>query len=164
MDNASTISVSSPVVDFKEVTFQFPEDNSPVFSNISFSIHAGERVVLYGPSGCGKSTLLYLMNRLYPANCDGELSGSIALFHKDASSYAAGEINRRIATVFQDPETQFCMPTVEQEMAFTLENLHINREEMEKRIMTTLALTGLSDFRHSVIQTLSGGMKQRLAT
>ncbi|MGB3259287.1 MAG: ATP-binding cassette domain-containing protein [Paenisporosarcina sp.] len=164
MGNASTISVSSPVVDFREVSFQFPEDNSPVFTNISFSIHAGERVVLYGPSGCGKSTLLYLMNRLYPANCDGELSGSVALFHKDASSYAAGEINRRIATVFQDPDTQFCMPTVEQEMAFTLENLHFNREEMEQRITSTLVLTGLSDFRHSVIQTLSGGMKQRLAT
>lgn len=167
LDNAfpnSAISVTSPVIDFREVTFQFPEDNSPVFKDISFSIHAGERVILYGPSGCGKSTLLYLMNRLYPANCDGELSGSVSLFHKDASSYAAGEINRRIATVFQDPDTQFCMPTVEQEMAFTLENQHINHEEMEQRITTTLAQTGLSDLRHSVIQTLSGGMKQRLAT
>ncbi|MGE6489701.1 ABC transporter ATP-binding protein [Paenisporosarcina sp. NPDC076898] len=169
MDNAypspySNVSVTSPVLDFREVTFQFPEDNSPVFKNISFSIHAGERVVLYGPSGCGKSTLLFLMNRLYPPNCDGELSGSVVLFHKDASDYSAGEINRRIATVFQDPDTQFCMPTVEQEMAFTLENLHVNREEMEQRITTILALTGLSDFRHSVIQTLSGGMKQRLAT
>lgn len=154
----------SQVIDFRGVTFQFPEDDSPVFTNISFSIDAGERVVLYGPSGCGKSSLLYLMNRLYPANCDGELSGSVVLFNKDTSSYVAGEINRRIATVFQDPDTQFCMPTVEQEMAFTLENLYVNRAEMEQRITSTLTLTGLSEIRHAMIQTLSGGMKQRLAT
>lgn len=154
----------SQVIDFRGVTFQFPEDDSPVFTNISFSIDAGERVVLYGPSGCGKSSLLYLINRLYPANCDGELSGSVVLFNKDTSSYVAGEINRRIATVFQDPDTQFCMPTVEQEMAFTLENLYVNRAEMEQRITSTLTLTGLSEIRHAMIQTLSGGMKQRLAT
>ncbi|HLG27164.1 MAG TPA: ATP-binding cassette domain-containing protein, partial [Paenisporosarcina sp.] len=68
---ANVATQATPVIiDFKDVTFQFPEDESPVFRNISFSIQAGERVALYGPSGCGKSTLLYLMNRLYPDNCD----------------------------------------------------------------------------------------------
>jgi len=162
--STSETDVEAAIIDFKDVTFQFPDDDLPIFRNISFSIHRGERVVLYGPSGCGKSTLLYLMNRLYPDNCDGELEGSISLWNKDAATYAAGEINGRIATVFQDPDTQFCMPTVEQEMAFTLENLHVSRLEMEQRITATLEMTGLSDIRQSTIQTLSGGMKQRVAT
>lgn len=160
----SKTEAKKPIINFKDVTFQFPDDESPIFRNISFSIQSGDRVVLFGPSGCGKSTLLYLMNRLYPNNCDGELEGSISLWNKDAATYAAGEINHRIATVFQDPDTQFCMPTVEQEMAFTLENLHVSRLEMEQRITSTLEMTGLSDIRHSTIQTLSGGMKQRVAT
>lgn len=152
------------IIDFQDVTFQFPDDDSPVFKNISFSIQTGERVALYGPSGCGKSTLLYLMNRLYPDNCDGDLTGSITLLQRDAASFAPGEINHRVATVFQDPDTQFCMPTVEQEMAFTLENLHVTRPEMERRITETLDKTGLTPFRKTLIQTLSGGLKQRVAT
>lgn len=157
--------LSNSIIDFNEVSFHFPEDLTPIFTGVSFSIKAGERVVLFGPSGCGKSTLLYLMNRLYPSNCDGILEGSITLFHKDAISYKPGEINQRIATVFQDPESQFCMPTVEQEMAFTLENFgHISRLEMESRITNTLSTLGLTHLRKANIQTLSGGMKQRVAT
>lgn len=156
--------VAPTIIDFKNVTFQFPEDESPVFSDISFSITAGERIALWGPSGCGKSTLLYLMNRLYPSNCDGILKGSIQLWNRDTGNYMAGELNKRIATVFQDPDTQFCMPTVEQEMAFTLENLHVNRIEMEERMSETLRMTGLTHLRKTKIQTLSGGMKQRVAT
>jgi energy-coupling factor transporter ATP-binding protein EcfA2 len=152
------------IIEFNNVTFQFPDDPLPVFRDISFSIKTGERVALLGPSGCGKSTLLYLMNRLYPFNCDGELRGSLKLWKQDAASYASGEINARIATVFQDPDSQFCMPNVEQEMAFTLENLHIPRKEMERRITETLEMTGLTQFRKTTIQTLSGGMKQRVAT
>lgn len=157
--------LSKSIIDFNEVTFRFPEDQIPIFTGVSFSIEAGERVVLFGPSGCGKSTLLYLMNRLYPSNCDGVLAGSITLFNTDATTYQPGEINQRIATVFQDPESQFCMPTVEQEMAFTLENFsHISRPEMESRITSTLSALGLTHLRNATIQTLSGGMKQRVAT
>ena len=156
--------LKNTIIDFNNVSFRYPDDETAVFNHVSFSIEAGERVVLTGPSGCGKSTLLYLMNRLYPTNCDGHLSGELQLWKKDAASYVPGEINARIATVFQDPDAQFCMPTVEQEMAFTLENLHVPREEMELRMTNTLEMTGLSHVRKTSIQTLSGGMKQRVAT
>ncbi|HSJ39128.1 MAG TPA: ATP-binding cassette domain-containing protein [Planococcus sp. (in: firmicutes)] len=149
---------------FDGVSFRFPEDALPALENISFTVHRGERLVLTGPSGCGKSTLLFLLNRLYPYNCDGIVTGSMRLFGSYAEDYAPGQINRRIATVFQDPDSQFCMPTVEQELAFTLENLHTPAEGMEALITETLEITGLADIRHSVIQTLSGGMKQRVAT
>lgn len=155
--------VHRAVFSLRQVGFRFPDDEQPTLSAISFDIHNGERVVISGPSGCGKSTLLYLLNRLYPLNCDGELTGSIRLFGKDAESYAPGEINRRVATVFQDPDSQFCMPTVEEELAFTLENLHVPRDKMNAKITAVLELTGLSALRYEVIQSLSGGMKQRIA-
>ncbi len=146
------------------MSFRFPDDGGNTLTDLSFEIKRGERVVLSGPSGCGKSTLLFLLNRLYPANCDGFVSGGLSLFGRPSEDWHPGEINRLVATVFQDPDSQFCMPTVEEELAFTLENLHVSRAEMERRITDVLELTGLSGFRHSVIQNLSGGQKQRIAT
>lgn len=156
--------VRETVFSLENVSFRFPDEAAATLDGISFSIVRGERVVITGPSGCGKSTLLYLLNRLYPDNCDGAVSGMITLFNKDAQAYAPGEINHRIATVFQDPDAQFCMPTVEQELAFTLENLRVSVAEMDVRIMEVLELTGLTALRHATIQSLSGGMKQRVAT
>lgn len=152
------------IFSLENVSFRFPDDKVKTLTGISFDIARGECVVISGPSGCGKSTLLYLLNRLYPANCDGITDGRIHLFHKPADQYAPGEINHRIATVFQDPDSQFCMPTVEEELAFTLENLHVPYAEMEERITEILKLTGLAHLRHAQIQSLSGGMKQRVAT
>lgn len=152
------------VVQFKEVSFRYPEEEKWTLKDISFTVQPGERLVITGPSGCGKTTLLYLCNRLYPHNCDGIVTGTIRLFGKESNTYAPGEINHRIATVFQDPDAQFCMQTVEDELAFTLENLHVPREEMDERISEVLALTNLTGYRHAIIQQLSGGQKQRIAT
>lgn len=152
------------IIRFDQVSFRYPDEEKWIWNDFSFSIQSGERVVITGPSGCGKTTLLYLCNRLYPEICDGILVGSIKLFGKDSLSYIPGEINHRIATVFQDPDAQFCMQTVEEELAFTLENLHVDHEKMDKKISDVLALTDLTAFRHAVIQKLSGGQKQRIAT
>lgn len=152
------------IFDMNNVSFRFPDDQAQTLSSISFTIERGERVAISGPSGSGKSTLLYILNRLYPANCDGIVNGDIHLFGKPADSYVPGEINHRVATVFQDPDSQFCMPTVEEELAFTLENLNTPASEMAERIRHVLDITGLSHLRHVSIQTLSGGMKQRVAT
>lgn len=152
------------IIQFTDVSFRYPDEDNWILNKLTFSIQAGERVVITGSSGCGKTTLLYLCNRLFPDNCDGILTGSVKLFEKESTSYIPGEINHRIATVFQDPDAQFCMQTVEEELAFTLENLHVPREEMDKRICEVLALTNLTEFRHATIQKLSGGQKQRIAT
>lgn len=154
----------SNVIRLENVTFSFPDDENPVLTNFTMFVEKGERVVITGPSGCGKSTLLYLCNRLYPDNCDGIVSGQIELFGKASDSYSPGEVNHRIATVFQDPDAQFCMPTVEEELAFTLENLLVSREDMDSRITEVLESTKLTEYRYSIIQSLSGGMKQRVAT
>lgn len=152
------------MIRFDNVSFRYPDDEDWIFEDLSFSVGSGEKVVITGPSGSGKTTMLYLCNRLYPENVDAIVKGSVLLFDKESQSYLPGEVNHRIATVFQDPDAQFCMSTVEEELAFTLENLNVDREEMEMRIQDVLELTGLTKFRHSVIQKLSGGEKQQIAT
>ncbi|MGM0897963.1 MAG: ABC transporter ATP-binding protein [Bacillota bacterium] len=156
--------VPNPVFQLDDFSLRFPESAQPTLHNITLKIHPQERLVITGPSGCGKSTLLYVLNRLYPHNCDGETSGSVRIFERAAQEYEPGEANRKVATVFQDPDSQFCMPTVEEELAFTLENLQVPRQQMPKRIDRILRLTGLDDIRHGLIQSFSGGMKQRIAT
>lgn len=155
--------VHKEIIRLHDLSFRYPDSNKPVLQGVSAAIGQGERIVICGPSGCGKSTLLFLLNRLYPANCDGILDGEIRLFGKQAADYAPGEANRRIATVFQDPDSQFCMPTVEEELAFTLENLHVPPNQMDARIEDVLNLTLLSNWRHATINKLSGGIKQRIA-
>ncbi|WP_165775460.1 ABC transporter ATP-binding protein [Chryseomicrobium excrementi] len=154
----------SDVLAFSDVAFRYPDEPSPVLEDVSLKLHVGDKWLVKGPSGCGKSTLFYLLNGLYPDACDGELTGTRILFGKPYEQYRPGEISQVIATVFQDPDSQFCMPTVEEELAFTLENQSVPRGQMEEQITRTLEETGLTAFRHRVIQTLSGGEKQRVAT
>lgn len=151
-------------IDFQRVTFRYPDEASSVLTDLSLSLAGGEKWLIKGPSGCGKSTLFFLLNGLYPEACDGEVEGTRLLFGKPYDDYRPGEISQFIATVFQDPDSQFCMPTVEEELAFTLENRSVPREEMNAQITRILQETGLIAFRERVIQTLSGGEKQRVAT
>ncbi|MBT2582145.1 ABC transporter ATP-binding protein [Planococcus sp. ISL-109] len=156
--------VCNQVFVLEDFSFCYPDTADATLNHLDVAIEEGQRVVITGPSGCGKSSLLYLLNRLYPANCDGTVSGTLDIYGKRSGYYAPGEINQTVATVFQDPDAQFCMPTVEEELAFTLENLHTPHEDMQARIDDILLMTGLEAHRHRVIQTLSGGWKQRVAT
>ncbi|KRE73854.1 ABC transporter ATP-binding protein [Paenibacillus sp. Soil750] len=132
---------------------KYPGDDAPlIFQGVSFSIERGEKVLLLGPSGCGKSTLLQVLSGIVPDMIELPLK--------------ADEIRRpsRWGYVFQDPDTQFCMPYIDEEIAFVLENQEVPREDMPARIRHYLDLVGLHvPDAHTLISTLSQGMKQRLA-
>ena len=145
--------IGSPVfMEFSKVTFRLPEDDVPVLRDVSFSIQQGERVVIIGPKGSGKITLLYLMNRLYPASCDGIISGAIKLWKKEHKDYSPGEVNARIATVFQDPDSQFCMPAVEEEAA--LHELHHLIHTRANEELAILIVTHDMEFVASLADTV----------
>ncbi|PLR95773.1 ABC transporter ATP-binding protein [Bacillus sp. T33-2] len=144
-------------------SFSYNEMEAQVLHNLSFSLKKGETLLLLGPSGSGKSSLALCLNGLYPTAIDGYTEGSIHLFGKKIEDYLPGEASKHIGVVFQDPEAQFCMLTVEDEIAFGLENLKVSPEEIGERIEWVLSLVGLQDYICASIATLSGGMKQKLA-
>ena len=131
---------------------KFPGEEGLVFRDLSLFIPAEQKVLLLGPSGCGKSTLLQVLSGIIPH--------SLEVPHKAD----AIDVPKSWGFVFQDPDTQFCMPYVDEELAFVLENLRVPREQMDERIRRALHSVGLElDNPHTLIQNLSQGMKQRLA-
>ncbi|MEJ6528715.1 ABC transporter ATP-binding protein [Exiguobacterium sp. USCH10] len=150
------------MVETESLHFRFPESSEAILEDVTVSIRQG-RTILSGASGSGKSTLLALFNRLYPENCDGILDGRLKLLGRSYDDYAPGEINQRVATVFQDPDTQFVMERVEEELIFTLENLSTPVSDIEQRVTEILESLQLSDYRNRKIDSLSGGQKQRIA-
>ncbi|GAA3408634.1 ATP-binding cassette domain-containing protein [Paenibacillus hodogayensis] len=136
----------------EKLRLKFPGASSLTFRDLTFSVRSGERLLLLGPSGCGKSTLLQVLTGLIPHAVDVPVA---------ADSIVVPE---RWAYVFQDPDTQFCMPFVDEELAFVLENRFVPRDEMKERIERLLDRVGLKlADPHTPIAALSQGMKQRLA-
>ncbi|MGG4168163.1 ABC transporter ATP-binding protein [Rossellomorea vietnamensis] len=130
----------------------FPGSPKRMFNDVSLSINEGEKVLLLGPSGCGKSTLLHVLSGVIPRSVDVPIKAS------------SMDVSDSFGYVFQDPDSQFCMPFVDEELAFVLENLRTPREEMKGEIRWLLSEVGLDlDDPHTKISTLSGGMKQKLA-
>jgi energy-coupling factor transport system ATP-binding protein len=134
-----------------------------ILNDISFNLYEDETVLVLGPSGSGKSTLAYCLNNLYPSSVDGILEGSIQFRGRSTSSFIPGEINQKIGLVLQDPDAQFCMLTVEDELAFVLENIQTPRVQMAEKIDWALDLVDMRSMKQRMIHSLSGGQKQKLA-
>ncbi|MDQ7864284.1 ATP-binding cassette domain-containing protein [Peribacillus frigoritolerans] len=100
-----------PIVSVEKLRMKFPGDESLIFKDLSLSFDQGEKVLLLGPSGCGKSTLLQVLSGLIPNSIEVPMKAEKL---KCPSSWGY---------VFQDPDSQFCMPFADEEIAFVLENL-----------------------------------------
>ncbi|MBT2688907.1 energy-coupling factor ABC transporter ATP-binding protein [Bacillus sp. ISL-47] len=155
--------LNEAILKTKQLTFRHEEEKNPVFNGVNLNLFPEEAVLILGPSGCGKSTLALCLNKLYPEAVDGHLEGLVSFKGKWLSAFRPGEINRSIGMVFQDPESQFCMVTVEDELAFGLENMNIPPEDIGPKIDHALELVNLLPYKHARIHTLSGGQKQKLA-
>lgn len=141
----------------------YPGANRPALVGISLQIPARELCLVMGPSGSGKSTFLRCINGLVPHFSGGSLHGSIRVNGLDPVRLSPREMSQTVGFVFQDPEAQFVVDLVEDEIAFSLENAAISNDEMETRIEEALALLELTSLRSRKMETLSGGERQRVA-
>ncbi|MFD2211677.1 ABC transporter ATP-binding protein [Virgibacillus halophilus] len=154
----------NPLVKINQLQLQFENHtNHKTLSNISFEVAHGETLLLLGPSGSGKSTLTLCLNGLFPRELDGQMAGEILFDGKHAAAFFPGELSQLVGVVFQDPETQFCMMQVDDEIAFGLENIGTPPAEIGQKIDHALALVDMSAYKTSTIASLSGGQKQKLA-
>ena len=134
----------------------------PVIQDFSLSVEEGEAVLIKGPSGCGKSTLLHAICGLIPGSIKANITGEILVSGRKVLDMQAAERAREIGIVFQNPETQLFCDSVEDEIAFGLENVCTPVDEIGKRIDEVLALVGMDEYRYASPKELSGGQKQRV--
>ncbi len=151
------------MISISDLTFTYPGAGRPAIQGINLEIPDQVFCLLMGPSGSGKSTLLRCLNGLVPHFSGGSLNGSIRVHGLDPVRLSPREMSRVVGFVFQDPETQFVVDRVEDEIAFSLENAAIPRSEMERRVEESLQLLRLAPLRSRRLETLSGGEIQRVA-
>jgi energy-coupling factor transporter ATP-binding protein EcfA2 len=123
----------------------------------------GETVLVLGPSGSGKSTLTLCLDGLIPHLVEGDYAGRVTVAGLIVGDSPVHVLAQETGLVFQDPDAQFCTLTVEDEIAFGLENLGRDPEDMEAAIDRSLTSVGLAGYRGRRLATLSGGEKQRVA-
>ncbi|MBN6204917.1 energy-coupling factor ABC transporter ATP-binding protein [Ralstonia pickettii] len=146
------------LVEFKNVSFRYSEEQPWVLKNLSFKIYENEFVAIIGHNGSGKSTIAKLVNGLlFPQE------GEILINNISVNEETIWDIRREIGMVFQNPDNQFVGATVQDDVAFGMENRGIPRDEMVKRIDETLHAVRMQDYRMTEPHRLSGGQKQRVA-
>ena len=143
--------------------FTYPSRNAPTLCGINAKVDPAAFILLTGPTGCGKSTLLRTLNGLIPHASGGKLSGSVRVNGTSVAEQPITVTCQQVGLLFQNPEEQLFCITVEDEIAFGLENLGLPSHEIDRRIDSALTQVGLAGFRNRQITSLSSGQKQRVA-
>ena len=147
------------IIDVKNLSFRYKESQEYYdVKDITFHVKRGEWLSIVGHNGSGKSTTVRLIDGLLEAE-----SGEIVIDGQRLTEGNVWSIRRQIGMVFQNPDNQFVGATVEDDVAFGLENQGLSRQEMKKRVEEALALVGMLDFKKREPARLSGGQKQRVA-
>jgi len=150
-------------IEVKSLYWRYATSPDWILRDINLTIEEGQFVVITGPTGAGKTTLCLAMCGLIPHHYNGVIKGSVYIYGHDTMEMSGSELSSMVGIVFQDPESQFLTMSVEDEIAFGLENLAIPREEMYYRIHEVAKLLKIEDLLERAPYELSGGQKQRVA-
>ncbi|MET9606710.1 ATP-binding cassette domain-containing protein [Streptomyces sp. NPDC006512] len=151
------------MITFDQVTVQYEDTAGPVLRDVDLTVEEGELCLVVGHTGVGKSTLLGAVNGLVPHFTGGTLSGRVLVDGRDTARHPPRELADVVGVVGQDPLDGFVTDTVEEELAYAMEQLAVPPATMRKRVEETLDLLGLADLRHRALHELSGGQQQRVA-
>ena len=151
------------LLELRQISVEFEDQARPVLTEVELSIDEGELTVVLGPTGSGKSTLLGVVSGLVPSFTGGRLSGDLLWQGESILTLPARERAGLIGFVGQDPAWGFVTDTVEEELAYGMEQLGLAPATMRRRVEETLDLLGIADLRARDLRTLSGGQQQRVA-
>jgi len=149
------------MIELRDVTVAY--DDLPVLSDVDLTVGDGEFLLVSGPTGSGKSTLLGVVTGLVPRFSGGRLTGDLLLDGRSILETPPRERAHVIGYVGQDPLAGFVTDTVEEELAYGMEQLGLPADTMRRRVEETLDLLGIAALRNRDLRTLSGGEQQRVA-
>lgn len=151
------------MIEFDRVTITYSGASSPTLRDVSFTVPEGELCLVVGRTGSGKSTLLGSVNGLVPTFTGGTLAGRVSVAGRDTSTHHPRDLADVVGVVGQDPLAGFVTDTVEEELAYGMEQLAVPASTMRKRVEEIIDLLGLADLRNRALHELSGGQQQRVA-
>lgn len=150
------------MITFDDLTVSY-DGAQPVLRRVSFEVPEGDLCVVVGRTGTGKSTLLGAINGLVPHFSGGQVSGEVRVAGRSTRSHRPRDLADVVGFVGQDPLTGFVTDTVEDELAYGMEQLGVSPLGMRKRVEETLDVMGIADLRRRPLLSLSGGQQQRVA-
>ncbi len=153
------------IIQVEHLSFAYATDLEPVkvLDDINLEIDKGEAFALMGPTGAGKSTLCLALNGIVPHLVNGTMDGRVLVDGIDTRDTYPAALSQTIGIIHQDPDSQLFCPSVEEEVAFGLENAGLARQEITERIDWALRVVHMDAYRKSSPARLSGGQKQRVA-
>jgi energy-coupling factor transporter ATP-binding protein EcfA2 len=151
------------MIQFSDVTFTYDGAEHPTLERVDLTVGEGELCVVVGPTGSGKTTLLRAVNGLVPHFTGGRLVGEVRVDGRSTRDFPPRELADVVGMVGQNPAASFVTDVVEDELAYTMENLGLAPDVMRRRVEDALDLLGLHDLRDRPLATLSGGQQQRVA-
>lgn len=155
--------MASPVISFKDYSFQYMAQAEPTLRHINLDIYPGEKVLIAGTSGSGKSTIGNCINGLIPFAYPGKSSGSLLVDGTPADKSSIFELSHTVGTVLQDTDGQFIGLTVGEDIAFAPENNCVPQDEMKEMVNRVAKLVDIDHHLEYAPQELSGGQKQRVS-
>lgn len=151
------------IIRIQDLWWRYELGKDWALKGINLTVKKGEFLVIVGPSGAGKSTLCLTLCGMIPHFSRGYYRGEVLINGQETRKMRLSEITKKVGVVFQDPDTQFVTMSVEDEIAFPLENHGVPRQEMFKRVRRTMEMTRILELKDKYPHELSGGQKQRVA-